>query len=584
MIKYKGSITIATILVLTIVLFAGLGALLRWSMSGYRSSVNRATRTQMLYAAESGLQYALAGFNSLPAAEVHPKQEDYNYISNQFVIYAISNFPSNIKLESFTVISNRTFYGPIKEGGYKGYQAYVQEIKVHCGVCDKNNTNNLSSLEQIIQSIFISVFQFGVFYGHDDVEFHNGPPMNFTGPVHCNNNIYLFPNETLSFYTTSNAHVTAGGDFFHYSKGNPNYTRSGTVRFKDDDNIFRNMLKNGTWLDSRDPDWELESLNRWDGNVLSKDHDVKKLAIPIPGAESNTHSIVEMPSASDSNTVALTKYGNKAALVISGATVYAQSGLITNPVQTAIGNITNMPWIRLGREFINKRQGYMIHPLDINIRKFADWLTNGSGTAAAEFIDPDSEREGIMYVQRDNVDGEAVRLYNGAELPPSLPNNTGMTIATARPVYIKGNFNTVNNRPSSIICDAFTALSTAWKDSRNQTRNKNTAHNTTMRVAVMTGHTPTIEGLSGSSGGVHNLPRFLENWTGKEFRYTGSLVCCWDSIYEDKYISELMPFSYYYSPPTRLWGYDTKFSTPNGTPPGTPNIHAFEATRWSRVQ
>ena len=86
---------------------------------------------------------------------------------------------------------------------------------------------------------------------------------------------------------------------------------------------------------------------------------------------------------------------------------------------------------------------------------------------------------------------------------------------------------------------------------------------------------PTEPGGTAQSGGAHNLPRFLERWSGKEFRYRGSLVV----LYESE--AGIMPMtsghSAWYSPPKRNWGYNDLFGA-GIYPPGTPNVRDFRRT------
>ena len=74
---------------------------------------------------------------------------------------------------------------------------------------------------------------------------------------------------------------------------------------------------------------------------------------------------------------------------------------------------------------------------------------------------------------------------------------------------------------------------------------------------------------SSFSGGVHNLPRFLENWGTNSAAIRGSLV----SLYKSKVATG--PWAQaYYSAPKRVWGFDKTFE--NGTfPPLTPRVMSY---------
>jgi hypothetical protein len=74
-----------------------------------------------------------------------------------------------------------------------------------------------------------------------------------------------------------------------------------------------------------------------------------------------------------------------------------------------------------------------------------------------------------------------------------------------------------------------------------------------------------LTNAAAASGGVHNLPRYLENWGGFTHVIRGSLV----NLYSSKIAIQPYSTAGYYSPPTRDWGYAQLFS--NGVlPPSTP--------------
>ena len=74
-----------------------------------------------------------------------------------------------------------------------------------------------------------------------------------------------------------------------------------------------------------------------------------------------------------------------------------------------------------------------------------------------------------------------------------------------------------------------------------------------------------LTNASAASGGVHNLPRYLENWGGVTHVIRGSLV----NLYSSKIAID--PYGTgYYSPPDRVWGFAQLFSDCGILPPSTP--------------
>jgi Tfp pilus assembly protein PilX len=185
------------------------------------------------------------------------------------------------------------------------------------------------------------------------------------------------------------------------------------------------------------------------------------------------------------------------------------------------------------------------------------------------------------------VDGT---VSNGSSLMPAYgTNGTGLTVVTNAPVYLLGNFNADGNTgtgnattpddgnsgaagnaskesPVCVAGDAITLLSNSWSDTASL-KNKNTAADTEYATALLVGLQATNN--TDSSGGAHNLPRFLENWSGKTATMRGSLA----TLYSCKVATQ--PWStQYYGAPNRNWGFDQIFKNGN-YPPITPKVMSY---------
>jgi hypothetical protein len=179
-----------------------------------------------------------------------------------------------------------------------------------------------------------------------------------------------------------------------------------------------------------------------------------------------------------------------------------------------------------------------------------------------------------------------VRLVQAQQLPYN--GNVGFTLATPNPLYIIGNYNVTTNIsdglplatsigattngntvPAALLCDAITVLSSNWNDAKSTLAyTTRVAENTTINAAIVTGNVPST-GTSATtfSGGVHNLTRLLENWSGDTLTYNTSIVCLFSSQIATNQFQ--MPGAYY-EPPTRNWGFDPTFYNPAREPPGIP--------------
>jgi hypothetical protein len=88
---------------------------------------------------------------------------------------------------------------------------------------------------------------------------------------------------------------------------------------------------------------------------------------------------------------------------------------------------------------------------------------------------------------------------------------------------------------------------------------------------------PSVESTMGAGNGqLENVIRFLEDWTGSTFNYSGSIISLWHSLQATGVWTGT-----YYTPPTRNWSYDNLFNT--SPPPGTPQGVIMSKGRWSQL-
>jgi len=185
---------------------------------------------------------------------------------------------------------------------------------------------------------------------------------------------------------------------------------------------------------------------------------------------------------------------------------------------------------------------------------------------------------GIMYVSKDGSN-RGVRLVNGAQLP-----SQGLTVVSENPVYVQGNYNTVNKVPAAVMGDAITVLSSNWDDAMsNQSTSSRPAIDTAVNAAFALG--PNRESTSSyNNGGLENAIRFLEDWGGRTFQYRGSIVGLWhnqQATADHRCCGS--SGDNYYNAPNRDWGYDTLFDT--AQPPGTPKgVLGLTRVAWSEGQ
>jgi len=177
---------------------------------------------------------------------------------------------------------------------------------------------------------------------------------------------------------------------------------------------------------------------------------------------------------------------------------------------------------------------------------------------------------GLVYASHYGSGGgtraKGVRLVNGSTLAGPL------TVVSENSVYVQGDYNTVAKKGAAVIADAVNLLSNAWNDSKTPSSGLPNATATTYNLAIISGNTNTVENGK-YNGGLENLPRFHENWTGVNCRITGSFVNTWNSQYAD---ADWAIGGKYYKAPNRIWNYDSRFNNVANLPPFTPMAVATE--------
>ena len=181
---------------------------------------------------------------------------------------------------------------------------------------------------------------------------------------------------------------------------------------------------------------------------------------------------------------------------------------------------------------------------------------------------------GLLYAAHygmgQGLDAKGVLLHSGAELAGPL------TVVSEGSIYVQGDFNTVDKKGAAVIGDAVNLLSNAWDGSKTSSSGLPTASATTFNCAFVTGNQSTDVG--NYNGGLENLPRFHENWSGKTCTIAGSFVNAWQSRYAT---GEWGYGGQRYKAPARVWNYDATFNDVAALPPFTPMaVSAIDVVSW----
>lgn len=494
---------------------------------------NELQEMRSFYAAEAGIEAAAAAL-----------QDEYDTTGVPPVIMPSGSFTVNHCDVSYVAVDNGApTQRVLTKGTLAGLHSLVKSFTI-TSVAESDIENARMILQESFEAALVPIFQFAVFYGND-LEIAPGPDMTLLGRVHSNGNLWLQANSSLMM----DSYVTASGNIIHGRKG-PGAVGSGDVLIKDEDGNYVSMKLGADWLDSDYGSWYDSSLARWGGRVQDSTHGQTELNLPLT-ASADPHKMIERGSGNPDS------YEHLSSLKIVDDTAWAQVGGLWVDVTTAMVD-SGVLLTSETDKFYDAREGEWVDCTELDMGRLYE-----AGFA------PDN---GVLYFSNQSADWPALRLNNGDSL------GTGLTIASENPIYTNGDYNSVNKKPAAIMADAITFLSNSWESGgfdslSNGNKSNRQASETTVNASYLTGNVETT--ASDYNGGFENLPRFLEVWSGDDFIWTGSAVNLWNSQQADGTWSGT-----YYSPPNRVWSYDTDLDDPNKLPPETPTVRVFQRIGW----
>ncbi len=478
--KNEGGYVLIMALILTVVVAGYSITLHAVATAGIRSSEFSARKVVANYLAEGGveaaqkeMQRALANYECVP--------EECSFDIDGRIVY--------VTIEQ--VGTSRT------EEDAQGVRTVIQPYLI---ISTVTHEGTVSSVERVVDAGLTPVFQFAVFY-NSDLEILPGPDFTLTGRVHTNGDLYLGSHSTLTidsdylravgslYLRRKNDGSLMGGDVDVRVKGDDDFYELeqqddlldyGVPSISGFDSDFRGYDVNGDG-DTGDPGelaaWVMRSQDLWNGTIKTGEHGLKEVVTP---SVQTLWPWVETESGTQKGF-----YHANAGLVIRDNCAYVGE---TDVTPSLLEGTIRQRWMYDGRE--NK----YITVTEIDVEKL-----NTSGYFPAN---------GLIYAYREDSSVEepnGIRLKNASELAGSL------TVVSPNPVYLRGDYNNTNKKPAAIITDALNILSNAWDDSKTR-HHLPSASETTINAAFITGNQDTQPGSY--NGGLENLPRFHENWSG----------------------------------------------------------------------
>jgi len=524
----RGMATFIALILMIMLTLVGLAAL-KLADDEISIAGNEMNEMNAFYAAEGGLEQAAAAM-----------QTQYESTGVPPTILPSGSLTINNQVVAYQTTDNgAAAQDVLTQGTLAGLHALVKTFTIQ-----STGTSTVDhaqvTLVQKWECALVPLFQFAVFYGND-LEIAPGPDMTLIGRVHSNGNLWLQAGSNLYM----DSYVTCSGNLLHGRKGAGGVS-TGNVFVKDPDGNYQNMKNaDGSFLTSASANWYDTASTRWGGRVQDSAFGQDELNLPLTNA-GDPHKIIERAAGNTDS------YENLADLRIIDGQCEARIGAAWVNINALLpaNTITTTT-------FYDGREGTNVNAtnIDMSLLKTSTYFPTS----------------GVVYFSDSRTGFDAARLTNGSDIGQPI------SFFCENPVYVEGDFNSVNKQPAAIAGDAVTFLSNNWDDSKSALSKSNRiATQTTVNASVMTGNTNTTS--SNYNGGLENLPRFLEVWSGVKFIYTGSLVNLWNSQHATGDWNGT-----YYSPPIREWSYDIDLDDPNKLPPETPTVRVFQRTGWQQA-
>jgi len=420
-----------------------------------------------------------------------------------------------------------------------------------------------AKIRRVLERQEMSPWNYAIFYV-DPLEIHPGAPMNVWGWVHTNADLYTAHN-----YLHFQDKVTYASDWFvGFRNGDPR-SPSGSTPETPTNPSYPNNLPPA--YDVAHQPFGLDSTLIFSTADINPNNDSYREMIEPP--VSGYTDPLSGKRYYDQAGVKILIDGSNAVTIRDGTGALINSGQLYTTFRNAI--TTN-------QSIQDNREGASVRLATLDVGAINDKIRDGT---LASF-------NKIVYIADTSAAANGgtpkrgIRLRNGTNMA-----NGGLTIASANPVYIQGDYNTGGNPPSNsgdathpqvngytrkpcaVVADAINILSNAWNDSNSTSDvSARNASNTTINTAFVSGIVPSAN--NNYSGGAENFPRFLENWSGRIFTYYGSMV----ELYQSRQSIGRWGLDNVYVPPNRQWFFDTNFQF--NAPPGSLLIYSYIKGRW----
>jgi hypothetical protein len=539
-----------------------------------------------------------------PAKTLFPSEPNY-----QLTQYRSQGVDPMISLDSSENALKETSFGsqsfvalspsatpPKAYGANKQQYSYFYLASVDVTV--PSSTGDVTAkVRRVFEKKFDNPWTFAMFYV-DDLELQPTTALTVNGPIHTNGGLYIGTNNftTTSWveYAAEYVNGYAPSDTYHTgSITKPNFGKS-------DPSLTLSDMPPSQVSPYLPFGWNLKLTTGGTNNE-------------------SYHELIEQPVGTPDDLSEIRLYNQACYRVLidssNNITVTKKDG--TNmPTNTGEGQIFKNA-ITTNQAIQDQRENTYVRlaTLDISQIRSAAEAGNISGWNGVIYI-ADTSTHGTNISSPLGGTGSTVtttirgiRLINGYRLPDALWQTNlinGLTVVSANPVYIKGNYNSSTNsgdavpsnsgtytdpdasgytrKLAAVIGDSINILSGAWSDlASTGAISSRAATNTTINAALVGGIVPSAAG--NYSGGGENFVRLLEDWKSNTLCIYGSMV----QLYVSKQATGTWTGAgnNYKAPLTSKFYWDPNFSDGSlltSGPPGNLQIAAYlQQQRWYQV-
>ena len=510
----------------------------------------------------------------------------------------------------------------ITTSDFRGMKGHKVSFLVHAtGMAPGGAKTNIDASLYLYQ---IPIFQFGVFY-QGDLEIAPGPSMKVVGPVHTNGNAYFRASGGANLAFQGPVSVT--GTLYHWIRVGGRmiyYINPGdSIGTLPQANLTLGPYPAvpGVSIPGPDPTTGLSNIQQH----------TDSLNLPIGSA--SPHELIEPCKGTESPSLKRQKFA------CMTNTFQFKNGLPSG-LPWIVGDSVfydrrEMNWVHVWVVDVRTALDYLKNTNDSIIYLYDTVHRASHGPApippaipatstiinAFRLIDADTLTRNVSIVS-----GNPIYLtgnFNTMGSSKCHPAETGVLLPSDPRSYCNAmiasdvftllspdwsKWNKTNHADTGSLEQPYTTTGPSWATTLPPARGcgQTGAYSGTITInaAILTGNLPTnrinlrpvaadtTEGYFEGhyEGGWQNTIRSLENLYNATVVFNGSFVCMWAAQTSGLLTtppvgsSRVLAPGDFYIPPTRIWGFDTRFTNIDNMPPGTPFLSTGVFSNWSERQ